>query len=328
MLGRLIFSNVQIKDYASKTVHYRSDRILAEIRADILAHKHFPAQGNADSTRAADYEHRLNDTAALYGNIKYHVPNIIQYVILTRSIRSFGFTDYVSVISALKNQNPEQIWIHCNRDPVGHWWDELVQNISWHRLRVIHVDIPTRIGHISIDNPDHATDIVKMRILLKYGGIYIDTDILIIQNMDPLRRYHAVFGQEAAMKLSPAIILAEPNSTFLQLVLDNYHTDYHPLDPDYNIGLVPYRLAQANPKIVFLEVHDLVAPGFSKTHLLFSDNQALLDWHRFYAIHLRFRGSEGKVYNPDYIKPLKSIIGRILKYIYYGSEHVYNGSEQ
>lgn len=315
LLGSVFFSNtLKTKEYSDTRTHYRSNRILAEIRRDILAHKPIAAAGTLQPSDSSQLDTKLT-------SVHYKVPNIIHYVILSTVVRSFQFTEYVSVLSALQNQQPEEIWIHCNRDPVGYWWDELVRNVSLYRLRVIHLDIPAGVGGTPISNLDHATDVAKIQVLLKYGGIYLDSDVIVIQNMDPFRNYPAVFGQEAAMKLSPAIVLAEPNSSFLQLILDNYGTDYRAKDPDYNNGLLPYKLARSNPDAVFVETRDLVAPGLSRTHSLFSDNQALLDWHRFYAIHLRFHhGTEGNIYSPEYIKPLKSIAARILKYVYYGSE--------
>ena len=305
-------------DYSTQNFYHRN-KILTEIRDDILKGKHFAGIGN-NQQGGLDAKHPDHSYATLAKPL-YQIPNIVHYVIQSRNARPFQFTEYVSVLSVFQNQAPDQIWIHCNQDPIGQWWDELMHNISWYRLGVVHIEIPSKIGSFPITDLDQATDIAKIEILSKYGGIYIDTDVIVIQSLDPLRIYPAVYGQESTMKTSPAVILAEPNSTFLDLVYNSYLQDYRPNNPDYNSGIVPYKLAVKNPDLVYIESTDLVAPGLDKTHLLFSDNNEILQWRHFYTIHLCFHGSESKIYNPTYIKPLKNLVGRLLKHIYYGSEN-------
>jgi hypothetical protein len=322
LLGRLVLQTDQAKDMTiehNSQEFYHRTRILSEIRDDILKGKRFRGVANS-KTQSKIEQQNLDDLQKSRTKTSYRIPNIVHYVIYSRYIRPFQFTEYVSVLSVLKNHDTEQNWIHSNRDPIGHWCDELMQNISWYHLRVVHMDIPDKIGSTMITSLEQAIDIAKIQILSKYGGIYIDTDIILIQSLDPLRNYPAVYGQESSMKTSPAIVLAEPSSKFLELVYNSYLQDYRPSNPDYNNGILPYKLALNHPDLVYVESANLVAPGLAKTHLLFSDNTELLQWHNFYAIHLRFHGSESKIYNPTYIKPLRNLAGRLLKYIYYGSE--------
>jgi len=37
--------------------------------------------------------------------------------------------------------------------------------------------------------------VAKMEILLEYGGIYLDYDVIVVNSLDPVRRYDATLGK-------------------------------------------------------------------------------------------------------------------------------------
>jgi len=41
----------------------------------------------------------------------------------------------------------------------------------------------------------HRGDVAKLDILLEHGGIYLDYDVIVINSLDPLRRYDATLGK-------------------------------------------------------------------------------------------------------------------------------------
>ena len=41
----------------------------------------------------------------------------------------------------------------------------------------------------------HKGDVAKLEILLEYGGIYLDFDVIVVNSLDPLRRFDATLGK-------------------------------------------------------------------------------------------------------------------------------------
>jgi len=62
-------------------------------------------------------------------------------------------------------------------------------------LKIVHRDPPGYIHGQSIYLMYHRGDVAKLEILLKYGGIYLDYDVIVVNNLDPLRVYDATLGE-------------------------------------------------------------------------------------------------------------------------------------
>jgi len=74
-------------------------------------------------------------------NTFYVVPNIVHFIWFSNSDdRKMSFINYISIRSAHRIQKPDQILFHCNRLPVGYWWDRL-----WREVR-IPVRAPYQVG--------------------------------------------------------------------------------------------------------------------------------------------------------------------------------------
>jgi len=41
----------------------------------------------------------------------------------------------------------------------------------------------------------HRADVAKLQILLEHGGIYLDTDVIVVNSFDPIRCYDATLGK-------------------------------------------------------------------------------------------------------------------------------------
>jgi hypothetical protein len=70
----------------------------------------------------------------------------------------------------------------------------------------------------------HKADVVRLEVLLKYGGIYLDMDVLALKSFDELRQFPMVLGQEGLdgfIGLANAVIVAHSSSSFLQQWFQN-----------------------------------------------------------------------------------------------------------
>ncbi|NRO57247.1 hypothetical protein IMAU60066_01679 [Lactobacillus helveticus] len=55
-----------------------------------------------------------------------------------------------------------------------------------------------------------VSDYVRLYVLVNYGGIYLDTDVEVLKNLDSILKYDGVCGFEDKNKLSTAILACKP----------------------------------------------------------------------------------------------------------------------
>ena len=67
-----------------------------------------------------------------------------------------------------------------------------------------------------------VSDYVRFLVLYESGGIYLDTDMLLVKSLDPLLDNSCFFGYESKNKINGAIIGAERNNEFIEKVIAKY----------------------------------------------------------------------------------------------------------
>ena len=63
--------------------------------------------------------------------------------------------------------------------------------------------------------------------MMKYGGIYLDNDVYVIQNLDKYRKFEIAINWDEGQFLGSQVIVANRKARFLALWLDSYR-EYHP----------------------------------------------------------------------------------------------------
>ncbi|XP_075537218.1 uncharacterized protein LOC142572171 [Dermacentor variabilis] len=212
------------------------------------------------------------------------VPNIVHFIRLGNA--SLSFIEVVSIRAAWLQQNPDFLMIHCNNCSAtihsAHW--KLIKDIP--RLTLRYVEKPETIFGTKVSWIEHASDIVRIRVLRKYGGIYLDSDSYIVKNLDKYRRFETAIGWPPGQSIGNQIIVAHKRSEFLRL----YYESYHKYRPDlwyYNAGHLPTQeILDTTPHLVYripcdFGVHEDI------TRILFE--QCNDDWRNFTAVHAFFR---------------------------------------
>lgn len=69
-----------------------------------------------------------------------------------------------------------------------------------------------------------VSDYVRLKALYDYGGIYFDTDLEVLKNIDRFLTYRGFFCTESHYTVSTAIIAAEPHAAWIKDLLDEYET--------------------------------------------------------------------------------------------------------
>lgn len=83
-----------------------------------------------------------------------------------------------------------------------------------------------------------VSDYVRLFVLYKYGGVYLDTDIEIIKGIDNLLTHDAFTGFESGQYIQTGIIGSTPNNSIIKKFL-NYYNKRHFVNEDGSIEDVP-----------------------------------------------------------------------------------------
>ncbi|CAH1785166.1 unnamed protein product, partial [Owenia fusiformis] len=203
-------------------------------------------------------------------NLKYKVPNIVHYTWYTKKPIEWTFLQYLSVLSASKFIKPSRIMFHTNCTPIGHYWNRTTQIPN---LEIIQRSPPIKIfgKKVLFFYETSATNIDRLLILNRNGGICLDTDVIALKSFDPLRVYPFTMGSESITKwvlLSGGIILSEPGSTFLKIWINNY-VDDQSSQWAYNSGKMPTKIAARFPEDIHIEMTSLHRPSHKELDQIF-----------------------------------------------------------
>ena len=116
------------------------------------------------------------------------IPNIIHYVRL--NMTEYSLVEYLCVKAALRHHRPDYFYIHTDVGDsfTGKYWNKIKsEHDLWSRIRILPTQFPKEIygKKLSLKWLSwHASDIVRLRVMMKYGGMYLDSDIFVVQNLD------------------------------------------------------------------------------------------------------------------------------------------------
>ncbi|XP_070554337.1 uncharacterized protein [Ptychodera flava] len=243
------------------------------------------------------------------------VPNIIHYVWFTP--HEFKFHHFLGAKSTVHIQKADRILFHTDAEPGGFWWEEF-KRIAGPLLEIVHCDQPNDVFGRSVGNIPHKSDISRMQILLKYGGIYLDSDTIITKNLEPLLKYPYSMGMEI-VGLNNGIILSAPNSTFLNVYYNSYKF-FDDAQWNWNSVMEPYRLSAENPDHIHIETTGLSRPHWTDWWDMrrIWRHEGKLDWSHVYAIHWIY-SYHGDEHDPEQIRCFDDNFGEVARLIYYGS---------
>jgi len=116
------------------------------------------------------------------------VPNIIHFVRFNKT--EYSFVDYICLKAAFRNHRPDYFYIHTDVGDKYHgkYW-EWIQNDPELKARVVllYLDLPSEVFGQKLSDGwrfHHGSDVARIRIMMKYGGIYLDNDVFVIKNLD------------------------------------------------------------------------------------------------------------------------------------------------
>ncbi|CAF0743244.1 unnamed protein product [Didymodactylos carnosus] len=236
----------------------------------------------ADKT---DFEDFNNNSGVDY----YLVPNIIHFI--RWNISAFNFVDIVCIRAAYIAQKPDRILIHTNIKKFSGKYSEVLK--EWPDLynitEIVESYPPKSIFGQRFRGPfalSHGSDIERIRILMKYGGIYLDRDVYVVQNLNKYRKYEMVLGWiNNWPRIGTMVYLAHKDARFLPLYIKTYQGSYNASVWYYNAGRKPVEdILLKRPELIH-RVKTKFGVNVEITHYLYN-TQNWSDWKKQDTIHL------------------------------------------
>ncbi|XP_032790024.2 uncharacterized protein LOC116927145 isoform X1 [Daphnia magna] len=216
------------------------------------------------------------------------VPNIIHFIRFQNF--ELGFIDYVVLKAAMRNHRPDKFYYHTDVKDAkcqGKYWEWVKKDQElWSRIEVKYLEMPTEIFGQKLSDDFgiyHGSDISRLRILKKYGGIYLDNDCFVIQSLDKYRKFECVVNWDEDQFLGNQVIIANKNARILPHWLNTYKV-YRIDEWYYNGGERPtVEILYRHPELIHRVKGNFGADtGVSSN--VYADPQ--MDWRRLDIIHL------------------------------------------
>ena len=217
------------------------------------------------------------------------IPKIVHFVVgqeQDKQNSSFTFFNYLVFLAARRHIRPTKLFVHYYREPNTFWWNQTKHDteIDPTLLKVRLVD---KVFNRSVDHPAHRADVIRLEVMLQYGGIYLDTDTVCIRSFNPLLNLNdVVLAYETDNKnlIGTAVFLAKRNAAFIRRWYDAYQSFDGKCWTCHSVTLAgklaPYYLNE----VTVLPTETFYRPSWNEGKKLFDSND--YDFSRNYAVHL------------------------------------------
>jgi hypothetical protein len=192
-------------------------------------------------------------------SFKEPIPHVVHYIYLgtPEHPAELPYRTYLAIKAALVRMRPDKVKMHIYRhgfNTSNIWWEALREHVALveHDPDTMHGPHGRPLGDFVVQ---HQADFLRLDILSKEGGIYLDTDVF------PLRPFthllsndrDIVMGHEGGNRygLGNAVIVARPGSEFIQLWIDSYAT--------FNRWIWNYHSIRM-PKLLQVQYPELICP--------------------------------------------------------------------
>ena len=198
-------------------------------------------------------------------NVRRRIPNIYHFVFgLRPQTKPFHLLHYLCLASCLAVNKPERLFVHLKNEPFGPLWDAIRP-----RIEVLPIsdedlvfDLPYADEFMRQYAYAHVADFVRLRILLRHGGVYADMDtIFVAPTPECLFDAPCVMGHERVVddntsglsgSLCNALIMAEPQAEFIRLWLQRMPAAFDGSWSNHSTFL-PFALATQHPELIRVE---------------------------------------------------------------------------
>lgn len=201
------------------------------------------------------------------------IPNVFHFCFGLAPQAEFGFLEYLAIKSAREINRPQRIYLHYRHECRGPWWQRAKRLATLERI-----EPPTAIHGRPLLHYAHQCDVLRLLALRQYGGIYLDIDTLCVRPFSDLLDRACVMGTQRDRGLCNAVILSEPQGTFVNAWLDSYRSFRSAGRDEYwdeHSVIVPRRLADTaalGPHISVVDQRAFFYPLWNEMPQLFESS--------------------------------------------------------
>lgn len=222
-----------------------------------------------------------------YKNKICAIPKIIHLIYLNqRPLKSYN---YVCINSIIRHMPTYEIWIHNDIEPDTDEWKKLKSN---NNVFIKKIDRITEFDGFHIGHVQYESDIIRMNLLYTYGGIYLDTDVLIIKSIDTLldSNYGLYIAKETENSLINCVLISEPGNEFINIWLNKFKGGFRMNNWGWHIRDLPKILLEQftfyikKYNIKLLDYQNFCPIHWTERHLINDSNFEIHE--KIYGIHL------------------------------------------
>jgi len=139
------------------------------------------AEGSTKERREHFLQHLGRSHDRISRARKASIPNIIHFVYgLRNEAAYFEMIHYIAVRSALETNPGCLVYLHFFIEPKGRWWNALQNDV----IAVPHKHFDEYQGRC-VAHHSHKADVLRLEVLHKFGGIYLDIDTVSLRPWSP-----------------------------------------------------------------------------------------------------------------------------------------------
>ncbi|KJZ73672.1 hypothetical protein HIM_07005 [Hirsutella minnesotensis 3608] len=182
-------------------------------------------------------------------NVTVSIPRVVHFITGIDRPNPINLITWLAVRAAAANLGPDAEirlhYIHLSEE--GPWWSDVKD-----RVTLVHhePDFLRNFSHIKPPpeewHPAHKADILRLQILRSEGGIYLDTDVILLRPLDTLLkgRRDVIMGYEGGNRagMCNAVIMAKSRAPFLDRWYGMYQ-NFDPNDWNHHSVILPRKLA-------------------------------------------------------------------------------------
>ncbi|KAM4058548.1 glycosyltransferase sugar-binding domain-containing protein [Hirsutella rhossiliensis] len=187
-------------------------------------------------------------------NMPSSIPRVAHFITGVDRPNPATLVLWLAVRAAAANLGPDgEIRLHyLHLSDEGPWWSGVRKLVTLVRHEPGFLDEFARLAPSDWD-PAHKADVLRLQILRAHGGIYLDTDAIILRPLDRLLsgRRDVVLAHEGGNRrgMTNAVILAKRGAPFLERWYRMYD-GFNPRLWNYHSVVLPARLADRHAEEV------------------------------------------------------------------------------
>ena len=258
------------------------------------------------------------------------VPNIAHMVWIGGGEMDFLF--YLSMLSLIYVAEVDMVYLHGDYPPSGPYWRRIRDHP---RITLIHRDIVERVVYgNTVNNIGHFSDIWRVDLMVKYGGIYIDTDAIFVRKLDTdIRSYEAVGSYDWSDKYKPY-----PDIMNFGVAIGKRHAPYWRefqksmkwfRDDDFGFNSLrqSYRIKERHPEMLKIEprlqvicylslCHPTWYPNYRQEAAHHLSSNPITDWRSdMYTLHFTYPTPSELLSEESLLRSNESMFAEIGRFI-------------